>query len=248
MELSKKYQQALDLFCKKYRNDKNVVGIFLTGSFVHSKPDKNSDLDVYILLEKSKFRERGNTWIDGIEIEYFINPIKQVEYYLKNEKKKETAHMFSNSVILYEKGNHLRNLIKKAKKILSTPQKAMLSFQIENAKYQIDDLEKDLEDVYKKEDWFAFEIISNNILEEVLDTFLKIKMVRKEKPKRLLHYLESLDSKFAKIYSAALLEKDYNKKYNATITLVRYVESMLGGKRSREWKLRGKCPYLDKRD
>lgn len=247
MTLPEKYQMILNKFIEKYKKDKNVVGIFLTGSFVHSKPDKNSDLDVYILLKDSKFRERGNTWISGVEIEYFINPIKQVESYFKEEKEKHTAHMFANSMILYEKGDYLKVLIKKAIKILFTKDKKMSKFQIENAKYHIDDMEKDLEDVYKKKDWFSFELISGHLFEELVNSFFKIKGIRQEKIKRLFVYLSSLDKNFSKLLNSALLEKDYDKKYSAIKKLIRYVESILGGKRKRDWKLRGKCTYLGKK-
>ncbi|MEK6890070.1 MAG: nucleotidyltransferase domain-containing protein [Nanoarchaeota archaeon] len=245
MNLPEKYRRILDEFIEKYKNDKNVVGIILTGSFVHSNLDKNSDLDIHIILKDSKFRERGNTYVKGIEIEYFINPIKQIEEYFKHEKK-GTAHMFSNSLVLYEKGNYLKKLIKKAKSIILKPGKKMSSFEIEESKYHLDDLEKDLEDVYEKKDWFAFEAISIQILEKAIETFLKIKRVRREKAKRLLNYLDIIDSKFSKLYGSVLLEKNYDKKYLSNLELIRYVELKLGGKRSKEWKLRDKSPYLNK--
>src|SRR3989344_3758665 len=112
MVMQEKFQQALQKFVDKHKKNSNVIGIFLTGSFIHSKPDKNSDLDVYVLTKDSKFRERGNTWIDGVEIEYFINPVKQVEQYFKEEGDggPHTAHMFINSKVLYSKGNELNIL------------------------------------------------------------------------------------------------------------------------------------------
>lgn len=248
MELETKFKEALEEFINKYKKDKNVIGIFLTGSFVHSKPDKNSDLDVFILLKKSNFRERGNTWINDVEIEYFINPVKQVEQYFKEEGDgaPHTAHMFVNSKILYSKGSELSNLINKAKKIMNKKREPINEANKENAKYSIDDLEKDLEDVYLKKDNFSFNQIAINILNESLKTFLKLKRLNIEKPKRLQPYLESKDKEFAKLYAAVLIEKDIDKRYVETINLIRYLEKLLGGKRPKEWKLRGKCTYLKK--
>src|SRR3989344_6243554 len=241
MNLQSNFQTALQKFVDKYKTKKEVIGIFLTGSFVHSKPDKNSDLDVYVLTKDGKFRERGNTWIDGVEIEYFINPVKQVNYYFQEENNKghpATAHMFVNSKILYEEGNQLRSLIKKAQKFLELPIEKMKKISSELAKYQIDDLEKDLEDVYEKRDDFAFEQISIKILKESLETFLKIKRVNEEKSKRLLIFLEKLDPHFTSLYKGILLSKEDQDKFEKLKALIHYIEKILGGKRSKEWKLR----------
>jgi hypothetical protein len=35
-----------------------------------------------------------------------------------------------------------------------------------------------------------------------------------------------------------------SKRYSDLIKLIRYVESSLGGKRTKEWKITSKCPYL----
>ncbi|MGV8152562.1 MAG: nucleotidyltransferase domain-containing protein [Candidatus Nanoarchaeia archaeon] len=247
--LPKKYQDALDLFVKKYKDNKNILGIFLTGSFIHSLPDKNSDLDVYIILKQSYLRERGNTWINGIEIEYFINPVKQIEYYFKTESIKGapcTAHMFVNSIILFQRDNTYNKLKNKAEIILNKKRKSMNPIEKELSSYQIDDLEKDLEDVYLKKDWFAFNRIAIEIIQDSLEIFYKIKRINTQKPKRLLNYLDNIDPRFALLYKNAVLEKETNKKYNYLVSLIRYLEKMLGGKRKKEWKLKTKCTYLKK--
>jgi len=76
MNLSEKHEVALKKFVDKQKKNPNVIGMVISGSFVHYKPDKNSDLDVFVVLKDSEYREKGNTWINGVEVEYFINPIK----------------------------------------------------------------------------------------------------------------------------------------------------------------------------
>lgn len=239
-ELKLKYENVLNKFAEKQRKNPNVIGILVSGSFVHSDLDKNSDLDVMIIIKDSKFRERGNIWIDGIEVEYFKNPMKQIMKELR-EKEYATAHMFSNSVIVYQKGNNATILVKEARKVLKQPQKKMNNVDIELAKYFIDDIEKDLEDMHVKKNYFAFEIISSKMLKDCLDCFYRIKRLPLGKPKKLCLSLEEIDKKFAGIYSNALLEKDMTRKFKNLKILVRYMEKLLGGKRSKEWKLRGKC-------
>ena len=249
MKLEPKYEEALQKFVKRYYGNKNIIGIILTGSFVHSRPDKNSDLDIHLVLKESKTRERGNTWINGVEVEYFMNPIKQIENYFKEDfqkGKRVTAHMFVNSRVLYERGKELREVIAKARKSLKLPLKKMSSGDIELARYFIDDLEKDLEDSYIKKDEFSFNEIANELLDKCLNLFFKINGKENEKPKRLFNYLFHIDKKFANIYRKALLEKKRSARYAAIIKTVRYTEELLGGKRSREWKFITKCDYMGK--
>jgi|SRR3989339_43673 len=238
-----KFEKVLKKFVDKQIKNQHVIGILVAGSYVHSKPDKNSDLDIHVVLDESKFRERGNTWIDGIEIEYFINPISQIKAYYKEEvgeKAPHTAHMFANSLILFQKGGALDELVKEAKIILKRPIKPMNKNGMELAKYFLDDMAKDLEDVLIKRDFFALSLIAHEIFQKCLQIFLKQKGVEREKTKRLSNQLRAVDKNFDKLFSSAVLESDPKKKYTATIKLINYVENLVGGKRPKEWKFRGK--------
>lgn len=242
--LKAKFDEALKIFVDKHKTNSNVLAVLVSGSYIHSKPDKNSDLDVYVILEKAKMRERGNTWINRVEIEYFINPPNQIRYYFKEEtgdKAPCTAHMFANSIILYQKGNTVNQLIKEAKALIKKKMPKMIKMEIEFARYEIDDTRKDLEDVYLKKDIFAFSIVANDLLNDCLKIFYKIQRVPKEKSKRLQEHLKKLDKQFEKVYSTAVTEQNIDKKYRAVNEVVDYIEKLIGGKRPKEWKLRSKC-------
>lgn len=244
--LNKKFQNALNKFVEKYKNDPNVVGIIVSGSFIHSIPDKNSDIDTYIILNDSHTRERGNTFIDGVEIEYFINPIKQIREYFRTEtgsKAPCTAHMFANSKIIYKKGNTVDALIKEAKNIISKPESEMSKLEVQFVRYFIDDIQKDLEDTYLKKDKFAFNMTANELIAKCIETFYRIKRKQKEKTKRLKEQLKKLDNNFEKLISEAVNEKDLLKKFKNINKLVRYTERLIGGKRPKEWVLKSPCTY-----
>lgn len=241
LKLDKKFQKALDWFIWKYIKDSNVIGIIVTGSVIHSTPDKNSDLDVYVILKESKNRERGNTRINGIEIEYFINPVKQVSYYLTNELWKHTAHMLSHWVIIHQKDKIIDKLIKDAKKTLNAKLPALDKVKKELAKYFLDDRKKDLEDALIKKDVFAFLSLANDLLNRSLDTFYNVHRLPQEKIKRLYNQIKSIDHKFANLYWKALSESDMKQKYKLLLKLITYTENLLWGKRAKEWKLISKC-------
>lgn len=112
--------------------------------------------------------------------------------------------------------------------------------QCEVYKYFLDDMAKDLEDVLVKGDFFALDLIAHEIFQKCLQIFLKQKGVEREKTKRLSSQLRAVDKNFDKLFSSAVLEREPKKKYTATIKLINYVENLVGGKRPKEWKFRGK--------
>ena len=146
--------------------------------------------------------------------------------------------MIVNSFLIYNKGKAFEKLLRKAKIVLKKKQPAMNTVQKNLARYALDDGKKDLEDIYLRKDPFAFFLAANNILNECLSVFYKIKRIREEKVKRVEKYLHIHDPVFAKLFVVAVKESDYQKKFSATNKTIAYVEKMIG-KRPREWKLRG---------
>ena len=77
--MSKKFLNEIHL-----RDD--LVGVLVCGSYITGNPSKHSDLDVHLILADTvEYRERGNRRIDGLLIEYFANPPKQIRQYFKED-------------------------------------------------------------------------------------------------------------------------------------------------------------------
>lgn len=73
-----------------------------------------------------------------------MNLVNQVTKYLKDEQAQNTystAMILSEGKILFQKDDKIDNLILKAKKIIKQ-KKPLNKFQIESAKYLLDDLRK----------------------------------------------------------------------------------------------------------
>ena len=148
--------------------------------------------------------------------------------------------MFANCKVLYQNGKVLDRLRKKAETIIKKEHARLKSFEVELAKYSLDDLRKDLNDVYLRDDDFAFMIITNQILDTCIKTFRRVKRKHLEKSKRLQAQLKKLDPNFEKKYREAMTESGKNKKIKKLVSLIEYTEKLLGGKRPKEWKLRSK--------
>jgi predicted nucleotidyltransferase len=245
-----RFDQAARIFADRFRKDPNVIGVLATGSVVHGTPDKNSDVDMHVIKKTSRMRERGNTWIKGIEIEYFINPVAQVRQYFKSDwadHEKTMTHMLANSVVLYKKGPVLGQLIREAKRFLSKPLPQMSKTRSELTRYEIDDLRKDLEDMIHAHDRVGFEQVAHHLLKVILDGFFRVHRIPQAKSKRMYQELYAADPAFAQTYKKAILETDQNRKYTALCTLANRVEKRIGGPRPKEWLNKSICPIYKRK-
>lgn len=238
MDQKRKYKKAIEKFINSIKEDNEIIGILVSGSYVIAELDKNSDVDIHLILdEKCDYRERGNTWIDGVEIEYFKNPPQQIRSYFEKEKESpHTAEMLVNSIIKYKSSKVIDELIEEANKILEEIPDKLKDFEIEISKYHIDDLFKDLMDCFEKKDKLGFYFVKSKIINECIFIIFRLKQFRTPKDKRLFVKIKEVDAKFAEKIEEAIDEDLL--KLEKIKNLVRFVEKHLGGKRDKEWKLK----------
>lgn len=233
-----KFEEATEKFLDLIKNDKEIIGILIAGSFVRSELDKNSDVDIHLILDENcDYRERGNTWIDGVEIEYFKNPPKQIRSYFKKETEcPSTANMFVDSIVKYKSSEIIDDLIEEAKQIIKIKSESLSKNEKEILKYGINDLYKDLEDCLDKNDRTGFHFVKNEIIDECISIFLKLNRQYRVKEKNLFALLGKIDSNFSKLVENTLTEHLLQMKQIKE--LVEYTENLLGGRRNKEWILR----------
>ena len=199
---------------------------------------ENSDIDIHIIQESAKYRERGNVFIDGIEVEYFINPLNQMMAYLKEEKedlRPTTADMLQNGVILYLEESfrtEITELINLAKEVMSEPVPAYSVAEIEMLKYGLDDITKDLVDSHSENNIIAYHLNALSIVKQAITTFFRIYRVKQEKAKRLSEQFSGLDPNFHELL-LSVFTSDYDMI--SILALIRYLEEKLGGKRPEAW-------------
>ena len=88
------YTKTINAFTKKFLKKEKVLAVLVTGSFAQGTNNKDSDLDIQIITSNTcKFRKRGNIVMDGILIEYCINPYRQVKKYLEIDAKHNNPMM-----------------------------------------------------------------------------------------------------------------------------------------------------------
>lgn len=240
-DLLTQVQETVKSYGEAYTHSQNTLIILVVGSYAMGKQKINSDIDVYIIQENSDHRKRGNTWIGDLEVEYFINPLSQVHKYLDNEARIRpvTATMINHGIIYYQRQDEfatqvIDNLLQRCSDIVNADLPVMTDVDKELLKYNIDDLEKDLMDLYHDKSWFNYQLVLNQLITQSIEVLHRVQRKSMTKFKRIDKHLMKLDMVlFNKISKLISEPRDIRNVKN----LVVHVEKLLGGKRTREWQL-----------
>jgi len=86
----------------------------VSGSILRGNPDRNSDLDIYV-IHRQPFRRRIQKYFIGVPCELFLNNFAQVYQYFEQECKDNrpvTAHMLASGQVIRGAGDpELQELI-----------------------------------------------------------------------------------------------------------------------------------------
>lgn len=149
------YKQKLNKFIKTFEHKSDIVGILACGSFVTGNPTSHSDLDVHIILAESvDYRVRGNKIVDGLLIEYFANPPRQIRSYFKEDYEEislMSQTQFATGEIILDTTGIVAELKKEAVEMISDAFKDIQPANHGLIKYGIWDMLDDLQDLYENE-------------------------------------------------------------------------------------------------
>lgn len=109
-----KWKQTLNFFLEEYKTDEKIIGAILGGSYANGNYTDSSDIDISIITSDDNYKKRGNIIIDGIMIEYFINPISELVKYMEddyiNRRRLSTSNLIGNGLIIFDKENKMQEL------------------------------------------------------------------------------------------------------------------------------------------
>jgi hypothetical protein len=248
-----KWEIALNKFLENWRTNPEVVGCLVCGSFITGNPSNHSDIDIHLILsDEIEWRERGNKIIDGLLIEYFANPPKQIIKYFESDKAKNSTMslvQFLTGRILFEKDNIISELKSKAKEYFDADFKEMNPTVIELTKYSLWDMEDNLRDLYESNAQdFVFSY--HNALKELFEKYLKFLKLPVGHYYKYLAYLNSetsrkkylldefTDNEFGKIYMMALVTEEKTKMMEYYTRLTEHILKKMGGFNVNGWKMK----------
>ena len=252
--MDNKIKNIIDIFLIDWIIKDEVEVVFICGSYVTGNPTSHSDIDIYMITNDSqKIRQRGNKIIDGVLIEYFVNPLCQVESYMQDEFNSNiqiTAHMILTGEVYYQKNSLLvENLKNKAQKYLNTNFKELPKTYIEVLKYGLWDGLDNLQEAFKRGEK-TFEMSFNTFvylnLYVTYSKFLRLPVVSNERVERYLTQKNYRDKYRVKEFTDTYFKDEflklfelntYSQKMEALKVLVQYVIEEMGGFEINGWKI-----------
>jgi hypothetical protein len=252
--MSEKYERVVEKFMESWSHMKETEAVIICGSYVTGRPSKHSDIDLQIILsDKINWRERGNKIIDGMLIEYFCNPKKQIKkYFVKefNGRLQHTAHMIFTGKILFDKNGLGKKLKIEAGKYLSRKYSRADKDKIEQMKYHFWDMQDNLEEIYENGEGFDFGYYV--YLKKIFDDYSEaigysdvptnkiLKFLSSEEDRKKYMVEDFPDKEFREMMLKALKEKKKEKMMVIFREINEYVIRKLGGFELDGWKFKSK--------
>lgn len=255
----KSWETALELFLESWKHRQDVIGILVCGSYITGNPSKRSDIDVHIILsDNCDWRERGNRYVSGFLIEYFINPPKQIRSYFKedfNDRSTMSMVQFLSGRIILDKEGIVHALIEEARGWKDKQYDTLAAPIIELNKYGLWDALDNLLDCYE-ERRSDFKLVYYNSLLNLYRVYSSILSVEEvpyyqlsryfTDPSYLKKYLKKPfpDLHFTQLFINAVGTERQDEQVRIYKEITKYVLSHNGGFNIDGWKLRSNLEIL----
>ena len=223
-----------------YKNNKNVLGIFLFGSAARNKFDKHSDIDFFIVLSKKSKFSRVNFVKNKVRVDIIFNTEKEAYQYLKNDKNsmsRITSHMLAYGKILFDTKNTLKKLQKLSINNLKSKTKHC-DDDILMHKYSIDDFWEETKRDIEKKDFFAFGLDSQLLIKNIIELFLRMNKQFSRRPDETGRLIYKIDKKFFNLINSFYKTGSIEKRMRALAVLVKYIYQKSGGVLPSSWRIK----------
>jgi len=173
-----KWKAKLDIFLAGFEHIDDAIGVLVCGSYVTGNPTRHSDLDVHIVLnDRVLYRERGNKIVDGLLIEYFANPPKQILRYFEDDfgdGSLMAQTQFATGEIVLDKNGDVATLKGKALAMIDAFYEGgkMDPSMSDLTKYGLWDMLDDLQDAHEN-DRLDFDFLYFNSLNKMIATYMQ---------------------------------------------------------------------------
>jgi len=170
------WRDKLDRFLSDFEHSEDIVGILVCGSYITGHPSSHSDLDVHLVLDdRVNYRERGNKIVDGLPIEYFANPPRQILAYFDGDLEDRSLMsqtQFATGEILLDIDGVVLQLKQTALAMMGAYYKNETASMPEMTKYGLWNMLDDLQDAYEN-NRPDFDFLYFNLLNMAVSDYLR---------------------------------------------------------------------------
>jgi hypothetical protein len=247
------WEEAVTTFIDSWKSNNEVVAALVCGSYVTGKPSTHSDIDIHIILnDEVEWRERGNRYVDGFLIEYFINPPRQIRKYFEedyNDNSTMSMVQFITGKVLFDNLGIINILKSEAMDWKNKGIKEQNDSSKEIKKYGIWDTMDNLHDCYES-NRSDFHFVYYNSLLKLFSDYSYILGVEQiphyqiynylTKPLYLSKYLKIKfpDDIFSKLFLSCIQATDRKKMMKLYEQLTSHLLSKTGDFQIDGWRIR----------
>lgn len=188
--------------------------------------------------------------VDGVLIEYFANPVRQIRHYFEKEfkqNKRSTARIITIGKVLFDKAVIINELKREALEYMKKPFEKPDEIWVEIAKYFLWDMLDSLKDAEERNDpnfSYLYHLTLNKTLEiyskflcvEIPPTSKVYRLFTDEKFRKAYMFEEFPDKKFVKLFLSAMKSKEPK---NLEL-LIGHIFDKMSGFNINDWQLRTK--------
>lgn len=199
-----------------YLQDEHILGVLFYGSYKHGLNNQNSDIDLHIIYDDSNPEHliRGNTFVNGIRIEYFEKTISEIynnveEGYTTQDN--ATESIIGKAEIIYEKDNSMQYL---QEYVLNRFKNGLPPLTENEAKEQVSIINNRMEKLkkYAEEDNYFFEHLYHLTIEKIrrfyhnlngmprIETYKGFKLYRNKQYQDMFSIHNIPDQRFLEMY------------------------------------------------
>jgi predicted nucleotidyltransferase len=241
-----KFNKAFEEAVAYFKGLEFVEGILVSGSYVNGTLSNTSDIDLFMVIKESNWKEKGIKYFNNIEVEYFLQPYSQVIQYFDREEyslKATTLNIFNDGKIIYDPNGKIKKLISLAKKKIKTKPSKINNNILNIIKYFIEDELKDLKDSIEKKDIKLSRLIMNSIFNNIYENYFALERIRIPKQKYVFENIPDL--KFKNKLKKYLESNNFQEEIKNLNNLSKYFIDKYGGSLPKEHKFKLKIEKTD---
>ena len=223
-----KMEEALNEFIEHWKSKRRVVGILLTGSYAVEQQNRNSDIDIRLIINNTNGKSiKGLTTINGYKFSYLGRSAESTKKKFSSDflnYNKFEARIFTIGKILYDRKDEVRNLIETAKIYLNTPfiTKKINKEELNTRMYTIYSYKTYLDSLDEASPYFAYTyFLFMKLILSFYSSYLGYEFFLDFKTEQILTNLNYRniyiwetfpDQHFASLWNKNILQQNVNKK------------------------------------
>ena len=206
---------------KDLREDEDVIGVAVVGSYARNPEGLHNDLDLFILVD-GDWHRRKTEKTQEIPVEYFYNSMEKAFEWLEGDQWWKNYHWYMNADIRYDPGDRFDNLREKAEQIreeemnLSEQERKKFAYEIWD---RLQDLETD--DVAQKR------YLMNNFFDELVQKHYLLEDEVPVKENYRVRHLKDFSGYMYKLAQDFLLASSTMEKQKTLEKIIEHVSKQL---------------------